>query len=157
MRVLRRPFLILLIALQFLMIGMIFAPAKASAAEEAYCAQYVPSGTGTFVFGFPTWYKYLNPRPVADGCELDPLRNAAGDLDTNYLVKVGLAFFEILMRIAGMVSLAFVMYGAFQFLTSQGEPDKYAAARTTVVNALIGLTIAVSAVAIVNLIGGNVR
>jgi len=38
---------------------------------------------------------------------------------------------------------------------SRGEPENTKAARGTIVNALIGLVIAASATAIVNLIAGN--
>jgi hypothetical protein len=69
---------------------------------------------------------------------------------------VGLAFFEIAMRVAALVAMGFVIYSGFRFLTSQGQPENYAAARGTLINALIGLAIALSAVALVNLVGGTI-
>ncbi len=126
--------------------GSLLTPMHVSAAEGKYCQ----SSYGGF-FGLPTWYKYLNHISSADDCDVKFNFTEPADY-----VKVGLAIFEIVMRVAGLAALGFVMYGSFQLLTSQGEPDKYAGARTTLINALIGLAIALSAVAVVNLIGARV-
>lgn len=142
----RRLIVSVLLSLQLLLVPMVLAPARVSAAEGAFCAQSI----GGF-FGLPTWYKYLDVNFGGAPCEIEFDARSAQSY-----VRVAMAVFEILMRITGYVSVAFVMYGAFQFLTSQGEPDKYAAARTTILNALIGLVIALFAVAIVNLVGANV-
>lgn len=47
------------------------------------------------------------------------------------------------------------MYGGFQYLISQGEADKIAGARKTILNAIIGLAIAMLATGIVAFIGGQ--
>jgi len=99
-------------------------------------------------FGFPTWYKYLNPRITEKGCEIT--FEAERDVP-----RVLLAIFEIIMRVLGIVAVAMVVWGGFQYITSQGEPEATKNARNTIVNAMIGLGIAVSATAIVNLIGNN--
>jgi hypothetical protein len=135
-----------LLALQLLLVPMFLAPARVSAAEADFCQQQI----GGF-FGLPTWYKYLDASFDAAPCEINFDARSAQSY-----VAVIMAVFEILMRIAGYAAVGIVMYGAFQFLTSQGEPDKYAAARTTILNAFIGLAIVLFAVAIVNLIGANV-
>lgn len=54
-----------------------------------------------------------------------------------------LAIVEALLAIAGLVAVAFVIYGGFKFITSQGIPDKIAKARSTILNALVGVVIAV--------------
>lgn len=97
---------------------------------------------------FPTWYKYIiaNPGPP---CELEQ------DLIVN-LPKILLAVFEILLRAGGLLAVAMILYGGIQYIISQGEPDKTKGARTTILNAIIGLVITMSAVAIVNLIGKNI-
>jgi hypothetical protein len=52
-----------------------------------------------------------------------------------------------------MVAVAFVIYGGFQYINSRGEPDRAASGRKTIINALIGLVLAMIAVAIVSFIG----
>ncbi|HTE57396.1 MAG TPA: pilin [Verrucomicrobiae bacterium] len=69
--------------------------------------------------------------------------------------KVLLAIFEIVLYVGGIVAVVFVVYGGFLYLTSSGEPEKAKNARTTIINALIGLAITMLATAIVNLIGRN--
>lgn len=97
---------------------------------------------------FPTWYKYIIVSP-GPPCQLEQ------DILAN-IPKVLLAVFEILLRVGGMLAVAMVIYGGIQYMISQGEPDKTKGARTTIINAIIGLVISMSAVAIVNLIGKNV-
>jgi len=66
-----------------------------------------------------------------------------------------LAIVDILLRIVGLVSVGFVIYGGFRYITSQGEPDATKKALATVVNALIGMAIAIFAVTIVSFMGST--
>jgi hypothetical protein len=50
-----------------------------------------------------------------------------------------------------------VIYGSINFVMSRGEPDKTANARNTIINALLGLAIAVIAAATVNFIAGSIH
>lgn len=97
----------------------------------------------------PTWYKYL-----------DASRDDSGGCTVNFtfpddLPAIALAIVEILLRIGTLAAVAFVIYGGFMFMTSQGEPDKAASARKTIVNAVIGLVISLIATGAVSFIGGQ--
>lgn len=125
-------------------VGAVALPATAHAAPAGKCVESV-----TFL-KFPTWYKYIiDPATPATKCELkfDP---------TTDMPKVLLAVFEIILRVGGMLAVGMVIYGGILYVISQGEPDKTKGARGTIINAIIGLVITMSAVAIVNLIGKNV-
>lgn len=98
----------------------------------------------------PTWYKYLNSETVAGKCT--PLFDVTKDIP-----RILLAFVEIALFIGGVVSVGFIIFGGFQYMTSQGEPDKAKSGRTTIVNAIVGLIIASLASAVVNLIGRNLQ
>jgi MFS superfamily sulfate permease-like transporter len=63
------------------------------------------------------------------------------------------AVVDDVLRIAGIVAVAFVIYGAVQYITSQGDPESTAHARTTIINALIGLAVAIIAVSLVGFLG----
>lgn len=65
---------------------------------------------------------------------------------------IGLNIAEDIMQLAGYVAVGLVIYGGFIFMTSTGSPDRAAAGRKTLINALVGLAIAIFSVAIVNLI-----
>lgn len=51
--------------------------------------------------------------------------------------------------------MAFVIVGAAKYITSQGEPDRAKQARDSIINALIGLAIAIVAAGVVSFIGNK--
>ncbi len=156
-----------LIFLNLMISVAVFMPHPVSAAVDPSC-----SNSLSFL-GFPTWFKYLdvgrketkNKEGVVisiDECAVvgptttNP-KDGTQEFDWSRASgRILLAIFEIILRIAGIAAVIFVIYGGFQYILSQGEPDRLKGARSTIVNALIGLAIAVSATAIVNLIGKNI-
>lgn len=97
----------------------------------------------------PPWYKYLElSEDVGGGCSV--VSTFPDDIG-----KVLLALLEIILRVGAMVAVGFVIYGGFQYMLSQGEPDRIKNARTTIVNAVIGLVISTLATVIVNFVGGR--
>lgn len=92
----------------------------------------------------PPWYKYLPfDDPVTCNIDLDLIANPA------QFWLIGFAVIEILLRVAGLVAVGYVIYGGFRYITSQGEPDNLKNARNTIINALIGVAIAVLASSLV--------
>lgn len=122
----------------------LLATQPVSAQSPQFCAEEA----GSFL-DFPTWYKYLDPEFVDGECKLNVAIPES-------LPKILLAVFEILLRVAGILAVVFVVVGGFQYLITTGEPDKAKGARTTIINALVGLVIAMLATAVVNLIGNNI-
>lgn len=105
-------------------------------------------------FGFPNWYKYLTNN--------DSLKDASGNIQCspqitalNDLWLVVAAVIEILIRFAALAAIAFVIVGAITLIVSRGEPDKVARARGTILNALIGLVIAIIATVVVSFVAGR--
>ena len=101
-------------------------------------------------FGLVPWYKYLPTDPTSCRINLDL---AGGGLPKLWLI--GVAVLEDLLRIAGIVAVFFVIYGGIKYLNSWGAPENTKAARDTILNALIGLGIAVIGAAAVGFIGGK--
>lgn len=148
----RRIFISLMIAASFLTASAALLPAAASAATPANCTQE----SGSFL-GFPTWYKYLEPNIVGTECKLTFPKDSAGNESVILAIpRILLAVFEIILRIAGLAAVGFIIFGGFQYLISQGEPDRTKGAKSTILNSVIGLAITLSATAIVNLIGRNI-
>jgi len=108
-------------------------------------------------FDFPVWYKYLvsaNRMEVnrfTDRCELK------GELVASDFSLIGLALIDIALRLAAIVTVGYIIWGGIQFIIAQGEADKTKKARQTIINALIGLVIALIATAIVTFIGSKLR
>ena len=137
----------LLAAIVFVM-SMVFV---AVPAQQAYAA-VAPECNKTF-FNLPTWYKYLDVTydSTTGSCSV----NSSGDATVNAAFLIGLAVFEILLVFAGLFAVAFVIYGGYKFIIAQGEPDKIAGARKTILNALVGFIIAVIASQVVSFIAGR--
>lgn len=93
---------------------------------------------------FPTWYEYL-PGTI------DPTTNkcSPGIVGINDLWLIVAAVIDILLRLAAIIAVIFIIYGGVQYITSQGSPDKTDQARSTVISAVVGLTIAVVASVVV--------
>ena len=120
----------------------LLVPVTGSAASDANCGK-----SGGFL-GFPTWYKYLDPTFVDGECKL------TFEFPEN-IGLVAAAVIEILLRVAALIAVGFVLYGGLQYIMSQGEPERLAAARSTIINALIGLVITVTATGIVSFVAGR--
>ncbi len=98
----------------------------------------------------PTWYQYLPGKTTTNGCEIN-----AKDLGGKVVILILMGVFDILLYLAGVIAVIMVIWGGFKLLTSSGEPQKIAAARTTIFNALVGLVIAIIASQIVGFIAGG--
>ena len=64
-----------------------------------------------------------------------------------------LAVVDDLLRVAGLVAVSFIIYGGYQYVVSQGQPDRTARAQNTLTDALVGLAIAVTAITAVTFLG----
>jgi ABC-type Fe3+ transport system permease subunit len=115
-------------------------------------ASCTPKGGG--FLGFPTWYKYLPGVTSPNGANnANVCLPKVGALSDVWLIVA--AILEILLRLAGFAAIIFVIYGGVQYVTSQGEPDKANRARQTLINALTGLVIAISATILVTYVAGR--
>lgn len=150
-------FLFLYSALQFFSPGGISSMAttvKGGSGAAAQCSK-------TFL-GLKPWFAYLPDSAfrASNGslsCSIEKF-SLFGDKSKNKssdLLPVLLAIADNLVRIAGLVAVAFVITGGVKFVTSNGESDRTKQARETIINALIGLVIAIIAAAVVSFIGSK--
>lgn len=103
-------------------------------------------------FGMPVWYKYL-PYTYNDKVKACVVGKAPDyRLETSDYTLIGFGVIDILLRLGGLVAVLFVIYGGFQYVISQGEPDNLKKARETVINALIGLAVVLIAAPLVSFI-----
>jgi len=116
-------------------------------------------------FGFPTWYKYLDGeetgREIGNTgqreCEVAFHLIVDGKFNGGDVLLVALGIVDILMRLIALIAVFFVMYGGIRYITSQGSPDGVKAAQNTIINAMIGLAIAIVASALVAFIGAYIK
>lgn len=153
----RRYLSTLCISLAAVLCFTFLAPTAATvyASSSANCGQ---SSSG--FLGFPTWYKYLSPTYYASDPDGDGPLIAGCNLDVKFpesIPKILLAVVEIALRIGALVAVGYIVYGGFKFILSNGEPDRAAGARSTIINAIVGLVIAILATGIVSFIGGTIK
>ena len=134
----KKLLVIALLSVSFMGTVVLVNPTKARAEVAAGC-----DGSSKFL-GFPTWYKYLDVgEENGDPCAIQLPKDTEGNADWSRAApRIGLAIIDILLRLATLAALGFVIYGGFRYITSQGEPDATASARQTILNAVIGLIIA---------------
>ncbi len=104
---------------------------------------------GNFI-GLPTWYKYLDTAIVNGKPICNPVISQLKDL-----WLIALAILEILLRLSVLIAIGYVLHGGFRFITARGDPEKIGKARTMTIDALVGLVIAMIAIASVSFIGGR--
>jgi Type IV secretion system pilin len=129
-----------------------FSPTALAAGPEC--------GKNRTFFGIPTWYKYLT---FDENCEIVSNKkldqNNDGKISTseakngekglNNIWLITIAIVEILLTLAGILAVAYVIIGGVKFVLSQGEPQKIADARNTILYAVIGVVIAIVATQLV--------
>lgn len=121
------------------------SPAPAKAANfPTPVTQFAACSSGTF-FGFPPWYACLPKDP--DG------HPKLTKLDDVWLIAFPLL--ETGIKAAGYTALGFILWGGIRFIKSQGNPGEITAARDTIRDAIIGLIICVSSVAIVQFVASR--
>lgn len=131
-------------------VAMVFQPTFVNAIDAADqpVANSSPACTQSFLT-FPAWYRGLIDLST---CELrSPADPGLGGLP-GYALRIGVNIVEIVLRAVGYASVGFIIYGGYKYMTSAGSPDGMAAAKKTIMNAVIGLVISLAAVAIVNTI-----
>jgi len=94
----------------------------------------------------PNWYSYL---PAPGGCS-NPSITSISDI---WLIV--LAVTEMLIQLVSLVTICVVIYGGVQMISSQGQPDRTARARSTIINGLIGMTISIAAASMIAYLGGQ--
>lgn len=138
-----------ILAFSFLAIAPIAAIALPQTALAAPPSQ--PSDCEYRILGMPTWFRGVvkvenGECIVMSPTELNP------DTPADFIWRIALNIIEIGLFIAGYVALFFIIFGGFQFLTGGSNPAQVEKARTTILNAIIGLAISLASIAITNFI-----
>jgi hypothetical protein len=115
---------------------MAAVPVPAYAAEKC---------TGSGALPLPTWHEYV----VGADCKIPK------EFTGKTIVLIMMGIFNIILYLAGFLAVIMVIYGGYKLVVSTGEPQKIAGARSTILNALIGLAIAIVASQVVGFIAGR--
>ena len=129
------------------LVAMTLSP-TVSALNTSGLQQFALDNCKTRLLGLPTWYEYLPTDPTTCAIQTDGLGGTA-------IILVIMALIDILLTLAGILAVGFIIFGGFKYITSQAEPSKLVGARQTILNAVIGLVIAIIASRVVAFIAGK--
>ena len=111
---------------------------------------------GGGLLGFPTWYKYIQGNPISTTVNGKAVSSCAPVLNSiNDIWLIGAAIVDMLLRIAALGAIGIVIWGGIKMITSQGDPSGVASARNTIMDGLIGLTIALVATGAITFVAGR--
>ena len=96
--------------------------------------------------GMPAWYRGLQ-----DKSDCSSIKET--DIQT-MILTIALNILQAAMVIVAYVAVGFIIKGGYMYMGSTGSPDAMAKAKNTIRDALIGLVIAISAAAIVDMVAG---
>lgn len=96
---------------------------------------------GTKILTLPCWYDGL----TLDGTQ--PVIEKPADIWT-----IVINFIEMALQVVGYMAVGFIIWGGFKFMLSDGNADQAASARKTIINASVGLVLALASVAIVRFV-----
>lgn len=109
----------------------------------------VACGAKQSFFFIPPWWEYLDVKSDdVGGCKF-----FVNGFQFSDVLAVGLAILDILLRIGGFVAIVSIIWSGINYITTQGNAEKAAAARKRLYNALIGLAIVFVATALVTFMG----
>lgn len=137
-----------LLALSLILFGSVFASTLMP--EPAHADACGDKGR---ILTLKPWYYGLTE---GSDCSVKPIGGGGVKIDV-FIRTVILTIVEDLLHIAGYVAVGFIMFGGFTYLTSGGAPDRAAAGQKTVLNAVIGLVVAMAAIGLINFIGGYLK
>ena len=126
------------------MIGLVGATSVPAHASSPL-TQFAACAPGT-LFGFPSWDACLDHDPATGAPRLSKL-------DDIWLIAFSIV--ETLIRAAGYLAVGFIVWGGVKYIRSSGNPSEITAAKTVILNAIIGLVIAIASVAAVNFVASR--
>lgn len=127
----------------FILAGFLgFVPATIQTAYAAQCANEPK------ILTIEPWYHDL--------CKAGTNDVEVGSNPAEFAGQVAINLLSIALQLAGYLAVGFVIWGGIKYILAAGDPGKLSSAKTIIQNALIGLLLALSAVAILNLITSNI-
>jgi len=90
------------------------------------------------------------------GISPPPAMNVGGDNPVQGLGKfIGFGI-QMFILVAGLFMLVYLLWGAFDWISSSGEKEKITKAQNKITNALIGILLVFVVLTVFNLLAGNI-
>jgi hypothetical protein len=121
--------------------------------QPTYAASCTSADADASFLSFPKWNRGLECKNVGEKTEHVDMDNT--DIPT-FIWTVVLNGLDILLRIAGILAVVLIIVNGYQYLTSAGSSDKISKAKTGLLQAIVGLSIALLSSTIIYFIIGRV-
>ncbi len=142
-----------LLALIFVSVLAFVNPQSASAATAPPV-----SSCSRPILGIPTWFNGLVKVEEDSSGNFNCVIESPGDYGlSKFIWRVVLNVIDIALRLIAWIAAGMMIFGGFKMITSDGAADKAAQGRKTLLNAAIGLVIAIASVGLVNLVMGILK
>ena len=133
-----------------LMIKNIKKPLFALILSLAFVTQFVAPSVSAMacssnILTFPAWYSN-----VSDDCK------SVNITKLNDVWVIALNGVDILLQVVAYAAVGYIIWGGIKYMKSRGEPSAIQNAKDDIMNAIIGLVIAIGSVGIVNLVSKNI-
>lgn len=100
----------------------------------------------TSLLGIPPWYRGM----TNDDCSIKNPNDLGGI--SAFIWRIVLNIIQIALVLIAYIAGFFILYGGFLFMTGGSNPSQVEKARKSILNAVVGLAISLSAVAITNFV-----
>lgn len=126
--------------------AVVFVAGAGGATLTMALPQTANAACNTRLLTFPAWYDGL----VKGDCSVKSPAEAGGL--SVFIWTIALNVIDMAMQAVGYISVGFIIRGGFKYMTAIGDPGEVAKAKKIIMDATIGLILAVFSVAIVNFI-----
>lgn len=129
--------------------AFIFLVASPVMAVTAPVVEPVSADCDSSLLGIPPWYRGLT---TGSDCAIVSPNNVGGI--ENFIWRIVLNVIQMGLVIVAYIAVFFIIYGGFLFITGGSNPSQVEKARKSILNAVVGLVIALAAIAVTNFIFG---
>lgn len=140
--------------------GQSMTPCKLTNSETGNSGDGQTNGAGASgaVTGCDKGGHFMGLRAWYDGDILDgatcQIKTPKDDAELSKLIwTIVLNLATMLLQLVGYLAVGFVIWGGYQYIMARGEPGKVASGRKTIVNAIIGLIVCMTASIITGALG----
>lgn len=98
------------------------------------------------VLTFPTWH-----------CNLPRQNGEVAIKELNDFWTIAINIIEILIQFAAYIAAAYVVWGGFKYIKSEGNASKIAESKAVIINSIVALGLAITATAIVEFVASRFR
>lgn len=131
--------------------GLAFIALVASPVMATVSPQVVSAACDDRILGIPPWYRGLTTGS-GKSCTIKSPTEVGGL--SKFVWIIVLNGVDMMISLTAYVTVGFILFGGFLYMTGGAIPSQLERARKTIINAVVGLVICMGSIALLNLIFG---